>query len=425
MATVVSKTKSKQRRLKQNRIRALKVRPADIGSPGYLLAPEKSTEWMQLGMIHFERCDLKAAYQAFLKALDLASEEKDTRSTVEAIAGLLRFSGEALDERKVRYWEEKLDKMLIKHPDEIPPMVWYCKGAIAGFREEWMIAQCHFHRYLRSVREQVRQDGELEVGLMEARGFVMLINAILQRGHLQRARWLAEKILDRIESKNLRGMNGILYMLHGHICESKKDLAIALSWYQKAHAAFIAEHNWYHHLYALYGYARIARMEQNYTLSYWYLDLIEKAAPDAEFGGVLRRELARERARLQQDAVDLLINTDHGWVKTRNGGQISFRKQYVLLDILYELSLAHRSGRGMEGNGLSKAEIIERVWKEDYRPELHDNKLYYNINRLRKLIEPDAKQPKILLNWKEGYRLAPGLKVQAISAGLTKLHRLN
>ena len=46
----------------------------------------------------------------------------------------------------------------------------------------------------------------------------------------------------------------------------------------------------------------------------------------------------------------------------------------------------------------------------------HDNKLYYNINRLRKLIEPNFREPRYLLNWKEGYRLAPGLRVQLLSA---------
>ena len=69
-----------------------------------------------------------------------------------------------------------------------------------------------------------------------------------------------------------------------------------------------------------------------------------------------------------------------------------------------------------ELRGLSKAEIIERVWNESYRPEAHDNKLYYNINRLRKLLEPDVRKPQYLLNWKEGYRLAPGLKVQLVGS---------
>ena len=133
---------------------------------------------------------------------------------------------------------------------------------------------------------------------------------------------------------------------------------------------------------------------------------------------MIKRELARERSRLEQDSVDLLIDSQRGYVKTRTSEQISFKKQYVLLDILKVLSEAHRGGSAEkpeeenEAKGVSKGAIIERVWGEKYRPEAHDNKLYYNINRLRKLIEPDAKHPQILVNWKEGYRLAPGLKVQ-------------
>jgi DNA-binding winged helix-turn-helix (wHTH) protein len=67
---------------------------------------------------------------------------------------------------------------------------------------------------------------------------------------------------------------------------------------------------------------------------------------------------------------------------------------------------------------------FSRVWKEKYRPEVHDNKLYYNINRLRKLIEPDMKHPKYLMNWREGYRLAPGLKVQFVGGTISKKGKL-
>src|ERR1700751_4646 len=154
-------------------------------------------------------------------------------------------------------------------------------------------------------------------------------------------------------------------------------------------------------------------MQQNYSQAYWYVDLVDKAAPGAEFG-LLRREIALEKAKLEQDAVDLSIDSRKGTIKTRETGQISLRKQYVLLHILEALSNAHgKEGDDME-RGLSKAEIIQHVWNEPYRPEAHDNKLYYNINRLRKLIEPDVRKPQYLRNWKEGNRLAPGLRVPYI-----------
>jgi hypothetical protein len=202
-------------------------------------------------------------------------------------------------------------------------------------------------------------------------------------------------------------------MLLGNIAERARDFESALLHFQRAHGAFLGEHNWYSHLYILYGYARLRRHAQDYAQAYWYLDLLEKATEAPEFG-LLRREILGERAKLEQDAVDLMIDSRHGIVQTRESGQISLGKQYVLLHILEELSAAHgRPGSDRE-RGLSKAEIIERVWNEAYRPEAHDNKLYYNINRLRKLLEPDVRKPQYLLNWKEGYRLAPGLKVQIV-----------
>ncbi|MEK6706757.1 MAG: winged helix-turn-helix domain-containing protein [Bdellovibrionota bacterium] len=175
----------------------------------------------------------------------------------------------------------------------------------------------------------------------------------------------------------------------------------------------MAEHNWYYHLYVLWGYARICRLQRNYVQAYWYLDLLEKTTSGPGFG-LLRRDILADRVKLEQDAVDLLIDSRQGIIKTRETKKISVRKQYVLLHILEVLSEAHsRQGDDME-RGLSKAQIIEYVWKEKYQPEAHDNKLYYNINRLRKLIEPDVRKPQYLLNWKEGYRLAPGLKIQLV-----------
>jgi hypothetical protein len=127
--------------------------------------------------------------------------------------------------------------------------------------------------------------------------------------------------------------------------------------------------------------------------------------------------MAQERARLDHDTVDILVDSRHCTLEIREKGEVSIGKQYVLLHILEELMLAHRSAGSDHERGLSKAEIIRKVWKEKYRPDQHDNKLYYNINRLRKLIEPDLRKPKYLLNWKEGYRLAPELKIQWIGGG--------
>jgi DNA-binding winged helix-turn-helix (wHTH) protein len=223
----------------------------------------------------------------------------------------------------------------------------------------------------------------------------------------------ADELIAKYEDRNYYSEMTTLYIVKGIGAERSRQYEVARGWYQKAHGAVLADRNWYFHLYVLYAYARIERHTRNFAQAYWYLDLISRAASGPEFGN-LREQVKAERERLSADAVDLLIDSRLCEVRTREKQNLSLGKQYVLLGILEALTEAHYRDAPDSERGLAKAEIIERVWREKYRPESHDNKLYYNINRLRKLIEPDMKHPKYLLNWKEGYRLAPGLKVHFV-----------
>ncbi len=369
--------------------------------------------WLRLGHLRFEKCDLKEAEKAFLDAWEHSRSLSDPRLGAEVLVGLLRFAGEALDLAATQKWESSLDHLIEEHPRNISPLVWYAKGALAIHSEKWLLGQRFFHKFLKTARIDPEVTDE-DRCVYEARAILMLANAQAKRGARRRSFFLLNTALSRFEKINLKGINGVLYLLLGQHHEALQQFPEAMEWYKKAHGAFLGEHNWYHHLYVLLAYARLARLQQNYGRANFYLDLIDKAASSAEFG-VMRTELLRERKRLDESAVDLLVDGQKGIVRTRETGPINLRKQYVLLDILRALTKAHRkddaSGQDTP-RGLSKGEIIEQVWKENYRPEAHDNKLYYNINRLRKLIEPNFRQPKYLLNWKEGYRLAPGLKIQ-------------
>lgn len=373
---------------------------------------------LQLAQLRSEKCELKEAHVAYSLALQTAQKIGDLRSVMESLSGLLRLAAEALNEADIDHWDTELDHFMAAYPKQIPPMVWHCKGVVANHHRHLALAQRYFLRFVRAVRSETRGDEDkahpfLSREELTAKGWSMISATMIRRNQLERARLLIHVLLERYEEKRYKGINGLLFLQLGIIEERKRSFSEARRHFQKAHACFLGEHNWYYHLYVLYGYARLARFQQNYAEAYWYLELMDKAAEGPEFGA-LRKEIALERSRLEQDAVDMLIDSRQCVVKTRDSGQISLRKQYVLLNILEALSAAHnRTGTDSE-KGLSKAEIIESVWKESYRPEAHDNKLYYNINRLRKLIEPDIKKPQYLLNWKEGYRLAPGLKVQFI-----------
>ncbi len=370
---------------------------------------------MKLGYLLSEKCEFDDARESFSRGLTLAQEVGDLRATMEALAGLLRLAGEDDDnETQVQRLEQELDRLMRRYPSEVPPMAWYCKGAVARHHGEYLLAQRYFHRYLRAVKRQESDPKKRDAAL--AKGWCVLAAVFQDRGHLVRAVRLAHALLGKFENREYKSINGTLYLILGWAAEREHDFESAMRWYHRAHGAFLGERNWHMHLYVLLGYARVARLQRNYPVAYLHLDLVEKAAR-APTMGQFRKKIAKERERLEQDAVDLLIDSRKGVVKTRELGKVSLRKQYVLMGILEALSQAHSSREVGEG-GLSKAQIIEKVWNEPYRPEAHDNKLYYNINRLRKLLEPDVRQPQYLLNWKEGYRLAPGLRVHWVTERL-------
>ena len=407
---------------------------------------------LKIAQLQIEKCELKEARKTFLQALTSSKNEDDPQSASEALAGLLGLAAEALDDRSIEKWEKELDRLIRSdfrpdfRPDschnscsdtrQIPPLVWFCKGVISRHRKEYLLAQRHFHRYLKALESNTSSSSlNVEVTTSNpnvpssrsapsgpslktttlaesnlARGWIMLATVLQQRGRTRRSLWFCKEILRRFDIKNHPGIHGATYLILGTLFEQEKNFKTALFWFHKAHAHCLREHNWFSYLYALYGHARVTRKKQRYSQATEYLDLMDKAASGPEFA-LLRQGINAERLELKKNAFDLLVDSRKGIIATRESGELAMGKQFILLQILEVLSEAHKDKRNGSKNGLSKAELIEKVWKETYRPESHDSKVYYNINRLRKLIEPDVRRPHYLLNWREGYRLAPDLQV--------------
>ncbi len=383
--------------------------------PPLLSQPESPIRaLLSRGQLFLEKCELSIARETFLEVVELAKKSNDRESLVEAIAVLLRLAAEARDETAIAKWDAELEKNLVGASGKTLALVWYNRAVVATHQGDFRKAQTFLYRSLRSFE----QGRDLEnLSHSELKYYLKIMASIaatfMDRRLHRRMDTLASYLIHKYENMGFHSEMTTLYIVKGVGAEREKNYELARSWYQKAHSAVLADRNWYFHLYVLYAYARIERHLRNFAQAYWYLDLIARAASGAEYGS-LQQIVKSEREKLSTDAVDLLIDSRKCEVKTREKKGVHLGKQYVLLGILEALTESHYKDAPDSERGLSKAEIIERVWSEKYRPESHDNKLYYNINRLRKLIEPDMRHPKYLLNWKEGYRLAPGLKVHFI-----------
>jgi DNA-binding winged helix-turn-helix (wHTH) protein len=366
------------------------------------------------GQLFLEKCELTLAKTTFLEVIEIARLSNDRESLTEAIAVMLRLAAEAKDREAITLWDAELEAVLPDASGRVLALAWYNRAIVATHLEAYRKAQTYLYRAVKALGGSRNSES---LSPADQRLFVKIWASMaatfMDRRLNIRMETTADELIAKYEDRGYYSEMTTLYIVKGVGAERARQYEVAREWYQKAHSAVLADRNWYFHLYVLYAYARIERHVRNFAQAYWYLDLISRAASGPEFGN-LREIVASERERLSLDAVDLLIDSRLCEVRTREKQDLSLGKQYVLLGILEALTEAHYRDAPDSERGLAKAEIIERVWGEKYRPESHDNKLYYNINRLRKLIEPDMKHPKYLLNWKEGYRLAPGLKVHFI-----------
>jgi len=370
------------------------------------------------GNLRLEKCEIKDAGRYFALAFERSKEIRDHRAMSDSLAQLLRYSSEIGDEAGIERWVNELEIFVAQKDSNFTPQVWYCKGIIAFRNARYRKAQVLFHRFWREVEREENltkeMSPELFRGFMRSKSQALLACAVVaqSQGKLARAQYLAEVILGYAEKERPRGILASTYLMLCRLAEKSGDLQTAKKWLNKAFAESVSEHNWYHYLYVLYSFAVISRLDQDFIQAGFYLDLLEKAVVQEELRS-LRLGIAEERVKLSLNRVDLEIDLNRGVIRTREG-EFNLRRQHILLEMVNHLALAHDASPEGGKQGLSKSEIIEKVWLEKYSPEEHDGKLYYNINRIRKLLEPDQKNPQYILNWRQGYRLAPELRIRVI-----------
>lgn len=105
-----------------------------------------------------------------------------------------------------------------------------------------------------------------------------------------------------------------------------------------------------------------------------------------------------------KDTFDLVFDSENHYVTEKSLGKIDFKNQFILLDLL-KLFISK------QGEVFSKEYLVEHIWKQEYDPAVHDNKIYVTIKRLRKMIEPDYDRPKYIFRSKNGYFLNKSIKV--------------
>ena len=140
-----------------------------------------------------------------------------------------------------------------------------------------------------------------------------------------------------------------------------------------------------------------------------FLNLAEKNAdPDRrlflKYLEKCRQKTGLGSRRGQARDYDIIFNEESRSVIEKYKGCVSLKNQFILVDTLKRLISS-------QGVPHSKRLLVEKIWKEEYRPAVHDNKIYVTIKRLRELLEPNVSRPRYICRSSAGYYLPKNVKI--------------
>lgn len=221
-----------------------------------------------------------------------------------------------------------------------------------------------------------------------------------------------EKLQTLLSCRTIPEISSSALLLHALILRNQKRLDEALG---KAWEAFESLKQQPHlglYLHTLATLGTIFREKGEPATARIYLDLARRSLKRTEFPRIARIvDEALEQLGGETTVYDLALNLKSGTLHEARKGEVRFDGQFLLRDLL---SVFLRSSIRTPGAVLKKEDLVREVWGETYRAQSHDNKIYVNIKRLRRLIEAEDGSTEYILRGKQGYYLNPKARISLI-----------
>ena len=215
-----------------------------------------------------------------------------------------------------------------------------------------------------------------------------------------------QKLLHVIEGESFRikQLNLTLKTLRALTEEDhKKALKILWDIYERANALNEKHLIPYVFLYMSFNHFLLREREQTDL----FLSLAKKAASAQSFKMLLERIERFESqvsgsSRDDTGVYDIVFNKADHSLTIKGKGCARLKNQLILEDLL-NLFIEN------PGKPQSKERLARKIWKEDYSPPAHDNKIYVTVKRLRSLIEPPGR--RFIARGREGWYLDGKMKI--------------
>lgn len=365
----------------------------------------------QQGLFAYHRGDYTVALREFEKAGEAAAQADDHSRFVETCTFVLRILAEREEFERIQRIEDRVVAILAAAdlPARLKSRAMYILGICACYQDTRHDQAMNRFRdaidfaILSEDKEALASPLYGAATVLYARG--RFDEALKELGRLDIL--LSCLALPELNSAS-RLLRSLILRNQGHIDDA---LESAWSSYEtlKHHPHLVI------YLHTLCTLGTIYTLKGDIACARLYLDLADRSLKRDEFPRIARlvdEAMAQVRAK-GSGPVDLAFDTKTGILWERAKGEIRFEGQFILRDLL-------RVFLENPGRIFTKEDLARLVWREDYRTEIHDNKIYVTIKRLRKLLESDDNKTDYILRAKTGYFLNPKARVsideQAIEA---------
>ncbi len=362
-------------------------------------AIQRATELFEIGRLKGELGDFKTAIEQLEGASRLYAQEKEHKLFIKSLTLCLRMYAEMEDQRAIQSIKDRLYDYVTRENIDLNSTTYYTLALVSSYRGEFAQALEFLEKALAlALAEDSKEDMCYAIhGLAAVYWSLGRTEDSLKEIYNLRVFFQVLKLQDLEVSSQI---------LNGYILVSLKRYDEALDIFWKAFEALKNQKNMYTYVSLLFamGYAYAEAGEVD--LARTYMRLAQQMADPQNFVFLTRKinELVRRISGKNEGIFDLIFKSASNSVVERKKGKIDFKNQFILLDML---KLFLRS----PGEVYSKEELVKAVWKQEYDPAVHDNKIYVTIKRLRQLIEPDFDKPKYIYRAKNGYYLNRNAKV--------------
>ncbi len=354
---------------------------------------------MELGKLYYERCDFKVAIEKYKAAANQAFSLKDYEIYLKCQNHLLRMYAEREDADAINATKEALQDLVLKEGFELNAKTYYTLGICAAYKNQFEVALDYFQK---SLAIALASDQKADI-CYAINGLAVTYYSLDRLSEALKEIYNLQVFFQVMQLRDLKLSS---QMMNGNIFRKMKKFDQALEILWDCYDLVREEKNLYMYIQLIYATAAVFRDSGETDMARMYFKLAKKSA-DPENLRYLSRHIDVQLAELgvtSKEDYDLVFDAGSHSILDRKKGRVDFKNHFILLDML-------RLFMRTPGHVYSKEFLVKQVWKQEYDPAVHDNKIYVTIKRLRKLIEPDYEKPRYIFRAKNGYYLNKNTKV--------------